>query len=319
MNSADHIYRKLFMRASLFLLWTLISIGALSQSSNPYKVRTQLEGMNAKLKSVWIEKDIQRLMTHYAPHAISMPEYQATLEGAEAIRLYYTEMFNRYPTFTFDKKQQEVFVMEQHVAEIGTFTLTYGQKNAVSKVETGKYFNIWAILPDNSLKIEAESFGYFRHVTNPLDFTIENTSAGQRLIWQASDKTKSIKLELAALNALMEKAVRNRDGSLRSDFFTTDAVFMPFADSSKVGIKNISEHLIQYNSGNVSIDSIAIYNTHYTVDDGYVIEYPRFYVEWHLPEMKGSGTGKGIRIWRREPDCSLRLFREIGLHDHMSN
>jgi ketosteroid isomerase-like protein len=305
------------MRTSLFLLLMLASIGGRSQTSNPYKVRTQLEGVAAQLKSVWVEKDLQRLMTHYTSNAMSMPEYQPTLEGAEAIKLYYAEMFKRYPIFTFDKQQQEVIVMDHHVAEFGTFTLTYGSKNnADGKVETGKYFNIWVMLPDNSLKIEAESFGYFRNVTNPSDLIIKAASAIKSEKQQTDQSAKSIGFQLEALNTLMEKAVTNRDASLRADYFTTDAVFMPFADSSKVGLKNISEHLIAYNVGNVTIDSISIYNTGFVMDELYVIEYPRFYVQWRLPEMKGTSQGKGIRIWRREPDCSLKIFREIGLHDY---
>jgi ketosteroid isomerase-like protein len=306
------------MRTLLFLLLILTSIGGLSQTSNPYKVRTQLEGVAAQLKSVLAEKDVLRLMNHYTSNAVSMPEYQPTLEGAEAIKLYYTEMFKRYSIFTFDKQQQEVIVMEHHVAEIGTFTLTYASKNTSDKkMESGKYFNIWAILPDNSLKIEAESFGYFRNVTNPSDFIIKGASVNNFKKQQGNENTKSIAFELEALNTLMEKAVTNRDASLRADYFTTDAVFMPFADSLKVGLKNIREHLIAYNTGNVTIDSISIYNTGFVTDESYVIEYPRFYVQWRLPEMKGTSQGKGIRIWRREPDCSLKIFREIGLHDHI--
>lgn len=116
----------------------------------------------------------------------------------------------------------------------------------------------------------------------------------------------------------MEKAVTNRDGNVRVDFFSIDAIAMPFADSMKVGIKEIRQHLIEYSSrGMVTIDSIRVYSDYAEAADSFVIEYPKFFVRWYTPERAGVVQGKGIRIWRREPDCSLKIYREIGMHDHI--
>lgn len=129
-------------------------------------------------------------------------------------------------------------------------------------------------------------------------------------------KANSISFQLKAYNTLMEKAIRNRDGNLRADFFTEDGVFMPFADTLKTGMKVLRPYLIEYNSYPVTIDSISIYNIFYEDWGNFVIEYPMFYVKWHNTQSNGIGSGKGIRLWRRENDCSLKILREIGVHDY---
>jgi hypothetical protein len=94
----------------------------------------------------------------------------------------------------------------------------------------------------------------------------------------------------------MEKSVRTRDGTLRADFFTDDAIFMPFADSIKVVIKSIRTLLIAYNRYPVTNDSIDIFNEYFEDCENFVIEYPSFFVKWHTSDNSGVGSGKGIRI-----------------------
>ncbi len=101
-------------------------------------------------------------------------------------------------------------------------------------------------------------------------------------------------------------------------FFTNDASFMPFANSTVTGIDNLKPYLVAYNSGEVTIDSISVYTYHYENFDDYLLEYPKFRVKFTTPQTSGSMQGKGIRIWKRQADKSLKIHREIGLHDHLN-
>ena len=49
----------------------------------------------------------------------------------------------------------------------------------------------------------------------------------------------------------------------------------------------------------------------------YILEYDMFKVKWSVPNYSGRTEGKGIRIWKRQEDKSLRLYREIGTHNHL--
>lgn len=302
---------------SLILLINLSGTAQVGKTKN--RQRSKLEAVNRQFADAVLSEDINKLMRFYASDAVSMPEYQPMLKGNDAIRKYSQEIFNRQKIKSFDKKISEVIDLEKYVAEIGSFTKEFTVSSGEPPLKhNGKYLNIWKVQPDGTWQLKAESFGYFENIKNPAALFVKITEKPtENNSTQSPNDNKNISLELHALNALMEEAVRNRDGNLRADFFSQDAVFMPFADSPKTGIKEIREHLIAYNSGNVIIDSINIYSDYAEVAGAYVIEYPKFDVKWHTPEVAGTGQGKGIRIWRREPDCSLRLYREIGLHDYL--
>jgi len=275
------------------------------------------------LKGIFIrtalEKNIGERMRYYLPNAISMPEYQPTLEGADAIRKYYEAIFDRQNVTRFERQIQEVFELEDTIVELGSFQLEYTDaKGGEAWLREGKYWNVWARQPDRSLKIKAETWGYFQPVKAPAALVVEIPPAAARLSSPKLDaQGENLRFELHALNALMREAVLNRDASLRLGFFAPDAVFMPHADSNKSGIEQIQKHLIEYNAGNVVIDAARIETFEFERAGEYTLEYPRFHVKWHVPELSGVSAGKGIRLWKRQPGGTLKIFREIATHDFL--
>lgn len=117
----------------------------------------------------------------------------------------------------------------------------------------------------------------------------------------------------------MEKYVRIGDGALRSEFFTNDGKFMPFAHSTVTGMDELKPYLIAYDTHRegFTIDSISVHTYHYEYFDDYVLEYPKFKVKWSTPQFSGRTEGKGVRIWKRQEHKSLRIYREIGTHNHI--
>jgi hypothetical protein len=133
-----------------------------------------------------------------------------------------------------------------------------------------------------------------------------------------TSRQQEMPFELKAYNALMEKGVRTRDAALRASFFTDDGSFFPFADTTVTGMGQIKPYLIAYSSrGEVSIDSIQCYTYDFEQSDNYILEYDMFKVRWSTVDLTGRTEGKGIRIWKRQYDHSLRLYREIGTHNHI--
>jgi ketosteroid isomerase-like protein len=274
---------------------------------------------NNQFVDAFLKENIDKLVTFYTADAVCMPDYQSSMKGVGAIKEYYQQIFGRMQVTSFSKKTMETISIRNNVIEIGTFSLSYsGETTNPAVTLNGKYFNIWTLQQNGLLKLKAESYGYFHAVENPKILVAKTTSTSDENSAKPKTKaTSNLHFELDALNTLMEKSVRTRDGNLRADFFTHDAIFMPFADSMKTGMVKIRNHLLEYNSGNVIIDSISIYNTYVEDLGSFVIEYPRFYVKWRYAENSGTGQGKGIRLWKRGADCSLKLYREIGLHDHV--
>jgi ketosteroid isomerase-like protein len=305
---------------ALFFLTLLLILEktVFGQSKISDKFKTKLEIINKQISQAFIDKKVEVLINHFDTDAVCMPEFQPTLKGTDAIKDYYTEIINRRQITTFNKTISETIQLKSNIAEIGTFTTTYQSIEGQKTTLNGKYLNIWTLQTNGNLKLKAESFGYLHSIDNPTLHLVKISKdyLGYKFP-QQSKTTNDLAFQLRALNTLMEKSVQTRDGNLRADFFTDDATFMPFADSSKVGIKSIRTHLIAYNSYPVKIDTISIYNEYFEDCGNFIIEYPRFYVKWHTADNSGVGSGKGIRIWKREKNCSLKLYREIGIHDHI--
>jgi len=293
----------------------------LSCSNNKIEVSSSHEEMMIQqiaknLVEAEVNDNLNALIEYYDVHALSMPEYQLMLDGLDEIKLYYTEILKRQNIKSYVHVADEFIHLNKTIVEIGTFKKEYYNDSNPDSLITlkGKYWNIWEAGQNSSFKLVSEAFGYFNPVSHPEALTV-------RMSKKQPDESeillhKEIPFELKAYNALMEKGVRNRDGILRSSFFTHDARFFPFAEPTLKGIENIKPYLIGYSSrGQVTIDSIMCYTYDFKYADNYVLEYDMFKVKWNNANGSGKTEGKGIRIWHRQEDNSLRLFREIGTHN----
>jgi len=264
-----------------------------------------------------VEKDVGKRMQYYVPNAISMPEYQPTLEGVDAISQYYGAIFSRQNVQRFERRIGEVLELEGTIVEIGSFRLEYTDAQGGEALpQEGKYWNVWARQANGGLKIKAETWGYFQPIKDPAALTVEIPPGAARPSRRKLDEQgENLRFELHALNALMKEAVLNHDTELRLGFFTRDAVFMPHADANKSGIDEIRKYLIEYNTRSVVLEAARIETFEFERVGDHAIEYPRFNVKWRVPELSGVASGKGIRLWKRQHGGALKIFREIATHD----
>ncbi len=277
----------------------------------------QLQRLTQNLTESETKDDLNAFLEYYDDQTISMPEYQLTLRGRHEIEIFYREIFKRQNIKSFQRQAHEFVHLGKIIVEIGIFRKEYIDfKTDTLTVLSGKYWNVWKPQSDGSFKLSGGAFGYFHPVDHPEAMIIPMNKT------QPDDSTvysqKKIPFELKAYNALMEKGVRIRDGVLRSEFFTNDASVYPFADTTVTGMEKIKPYLIEYsNRGVITIDSIMCYTYDFEYSGDYILEYAMFKVKWSRPNYSGRTEGKGIRIWKRQEDQSLRLYREIGTHNHL--
>lgn len=275
-----------------------------------------IQQLTNKLVEAEINDNLDDVMSYYDAYALSMPEYQLTLDGHDDIKSYYSAILKRQTIKSYVPVADEFIHINNTVVEIGTFKKAYvDDSNPDSLIMlTGKYWHIWEAAQNGTFKLVGEALGYFNHVPHPEMLTVQLN----KMQPDESDilQQKEIPFELKAYNALMEKGVKNRDGILRSGFFTSDARIFPFAEPAVTGIENIKPYLIGYSSrGQVTIESVMCYTYDFKYAKDYVLEYALFKVKWTNAKGPGRTEGKGIRIWQRQGDNSLRLFREIGTHN----
>lgn len=236
-----------------------------------------------------------------APDVLMMPAFQSSLRGRDQVASYDEAVRQRYGSPRISVRVTEVLDLGGTTVERGEFNLERGG------MRRGRYIAVWDRDPSGALQLSAEASGYVHHV-NDADSEHLVNSAGVVV-------PDSGTAELRLLNGRMGQAVRRRDAEARTAFFANDAIFMPFADTPKIGLQAIRQHLVDYNSGDAVVEHVRVWTERQRNRGRYVIEYPRFEARWRSGAASGESSGKGIRLWWRAPDGSLKLCREGGSHD----
>lgn len=291
--------------------------GAAKPRQVPVAWAAEIQRRNADLSAAWLSGDVDRRMVHYAADSISNPDYQPRLYGPGSIARYYRVLASRQRVSAYARRTTEIVPLDDESGlELGGFDLTYALlADGASHSLQGRYANLWRRQPDGALKLKAEVWGYFERIENPASHSLgERETTGRA----APPGDPEVEAELGRLNALDAEAVKSHDAAAKIARYADDAVFMPYADTPKVGINDIRTHLVRYTEQGrgVVFESVKVWNEGFEVLDGYVVEYPKFEVRWRNGADSGIVSGGGLRLWRRQADGSLKMFRQIATHDH---
>lgn len=280
-------------------------------------VAAEIQRRNAELSATWLSGDIDRRMAHYAPDSISNPDYQPRLYGPRSIARYYQVLASRLRVSAYARRTTEITPLSDESAlELGRFEIAYAPAGSgPSRNHQGRYANLWRRQSDGTLKLKAEVWGYLQRIDDPAAYSLGEREAAGRAAPPGDPKVEA---ELAWLNRLDAEAVRTYDAAAKIARYADDAIYMPYADTPKVGIDEIKAHLVRYTEQGlgVTFESVRVWNEGFEVLDGYVIEYPKFEVRWRNGADSGVVSGGGLRLWRRQVDGSLTMLRQIATHDH---
>src|SRR5688572_27710117 len=120
-------------------------------------VEQKLEGLTQKLTEAEATDNLHAFIGYYDERAISMPEYQITLDGQMGIENFYRKIFSRQRIKSFQRKSQEFIHMDSTIVEIGTFRKEYSPSEADSIITlSGKYWHVWHTMPDGNFRIKGE-------------------------------------------------------------------------------------------------------------------------------------------------------------------
>jgi S-formylglutathione hydrolase FrmB/ketosteroid isomerase-like protein len=283
----------------------------------PTAVRDRVTAAHGRLREAMIANDPGALAQLYRADATSMPDYQPALYGTAQITAYHRAIGERRRVTGYVPVTTEIFDLGTSILEIGTFTITWSVAGGAVEEERGKYAHIWGVEADRSLRLKTDVRGYFRPLPNPAAFFVAmpNDEAPARAPASADPELERV---LRARNDRNAIAVQTYDAETKIADYADDAVIMPFADTNKTGIGEIRPYLIAYTNGGrgVTFDSVRVWNVGFEDFGRYVIEYPKFRVAWRSADASAVVKGGGLRLWRRRPDGSLELLRQIGTHDY---
>jgi ketosteroid isomerase-like protein len=280
-------------------------------------VAAEIQQRNAELSATWLSGDIDRRVAHHASDGVSNPDYQPRLYGPRSIARYYQVLASRLRISAYARRTTELIALsDDTVLELGRFETTCAPAvGGMSRDLQGRYASLWRRQSDGTLKLKADVWGYLQRIDDPAAYSLgERETAGRA----APPGDPKVEAELARLNHVDAEAVRTYDAAAKISRYADDAIYMPYADTPKIGIGEIKAHLVRYTEQGrgVTFESVRVWNEGFEVLDGYVVEYPKFEVRWRNGSDSGTVSGGGLRLWRREADGSLKMFRQIATHDH---
>lgn len=280
-------------------------------------VAAEIQRRSAELSATWLSGDVDRRMAHYASDSISNPDYQPRLYGPRSVARYYQVLASRLRVSAHARRATELIALsDETVLELGRFEMTCAPAaGGASRDLQGRYANLWRRQSDGAFKLKAEVWGYLQRIDDPAVYSLGEREAAGRAAPPGDPKVEA---ELAGLNLLDAEAVRTYDAAAKIARYADDAIYMPYADTPKIGIGEIGAHFVRYTEQGrgVTFESVRVWNEGFDVLDGYVVEYPKFEVRWRNGAESGTVSGGGLRLWRREADGSLKMLRQIATHDH---
>jgi len=260
--------------------------------------------------------NLENLADYYAEDVRLMCEYNKTFLGKATALSYHKAFFSRFEVQDYTRQEIEVLDLGSRVVELGRFTLKLSLKRTGQKQQLiGKYQDIWEKSGTGGLKLLTEAWNYDHPVEMADALRFAELPAVQIALQGRVPVKDNISFELAALGLLLEKTVSQHDARLWSQFYTDDAImihsFAPLDNGKKAVDSFIENHVKTL----PLFEKLDIRNDRIDVSGNYVVEYASHVANWRNGDSSGVSTGKNIRIWRREPDGALKIFRQIGMYD----
>jgi len=263
----------------------------------------------------FLDKKPERLGVYYREDVRLMPPFQRTIVGKGNLVSYHKAFATRFDIQEYDRADLEVLDLGSMVSEIGVFTMKMKIKNTGKVYDLkGKYLNLWG-KENGKLSLITEAWNYDHAIdfADQLKFPeIPNVDVA---LSSHVNINNNISFELAALNRLMESTVSQHDAKIWSQFYADEAVVCHSGHIISKGKKEVSDFLIEHCREFPIFEKLDVRNDRIDHLGIYVIEYASHIATVRNGDWSGVGVGKDLRIWRREEDGSLKIFRHIGSYD----
>ena len=245
-----------------------------------------------------------------------MLEFQKTIIGKSNVQVYFKAFLERFDVYEFGREEKEILDLGSVITELGMFRMKIRSKSTGRNHEvTGKYIDIWEKSGDGELALITEAWNYNHQLEIEDQFRFDGIPQVDVALQAHLPINNNISFELAGLNRLMESVVSQHDAKIWSQFYAEDGMFLYSRNRIYEGKEALNKFLDAHAKGLPVFEKLDIRND--CIDDlgSYVIEYASHVANWRNGEHSGVNTGKDLRIWRREKDCSLKIFRHIGMYD----
>jgi ketosteroid isomerase-like protein len=300
------------MKNTALLVLVSIVINANAQTGS---ITSQLQQFRSDYTSSMLKGDLSVL--HYCDVNVRlMPEYSMTIVTQSNATRYYQSFHAAFDVTAFSMTSSEVLDMGSYIVDWGTFSMKVNHRATNKQYSLpGKYMDLWRKDATGKISIVCQAWNYTQRIDISEELKFSNVPVRNVALSARSPVVDRISFELAGLNELMESIVIQHDARLWKMFYTDDANFLYSNSPVYLGRQAIDEFLDEHVRGLPVFEKLDIRNDEIIDLGAYVIEYASHTAFVRGENWSGAGTGKDLRIWRREADCSLKIFRHIGMYD----
>lgn len=258
----------------------------------------------------------EKLFSYWADNIRLMVESQRTMIDRKPVMAYYTALLNRFAVKSYARAELEILDLGSQVVEYGQFEMRLVQKTTGKQYDLkGKYQTIWQKHGNDSLVVITEGWNYDHWVDMGNLLRFPDIPVVDVALRPHLPVNSPIRFELAALNRLMEKTISEHDAALWAQFYSDECVLYAQFHSFCKGRQTITRYIEQHIKELPIFEKLDVRNDR--VDDlgQFVIEYASHIANWRNGESSGIGLGKDLRIWRREKNGSLKIYRHMSMYD----
>jgi ketosteroid isomerase-like protein len=311
--------KSIRFNAALLLLIGMNTIHVLAQPVTKADEQTVsiLNKFQADYCKSMLDGKTDRLQTYYADTIRLMPPFQKTVLGKANASLYYKAFTNRFTIHTYTRNETEMLDLAQQILETGEIKIRMTLKSTGKEFDVAaKYLNLWIKTKNGELRLLTEAWNVDQYYTELHDqLRFDDVPSVHIALQPNVPVTNDVQFELAALNRLLDATVTDHDGDTWSLYYSDDAKLMANYYPACGGRKAIDGYIKMHVKGLPTFEELDIRNDR--IDDlgKYIVEYASHIASWKNSSGSGVSLGKNIRIWRREPNHALKLFRSIGMYD----
>lgn len=304
-----------------FLAAALINLnfsGLFAQHSSKTDVKTEdfLNKFNSSYIKSMMDKKAQIVQDYYAENIRLMPEYQKTIIGKNNALSYHNAFTARFDILKYNIDKIEILDLGTQVVELGMFNISMKLKSTGKEYELkGKYQNFWAKQENSKLSLITMTWNYSHQVEFAEQLRFDQVKIVNIAFEPHIPINNSISFELAALNRLSELTITQHDDKIWSQFYTDDAKLIYSNHPIYEGKKAVSEFLKDHVTHLPVFEKLDIRNDKIDNLGEYVVEYASHIAIIRNGDWSGVNTGKNVTIWRREKNCSLKIFRGMAMYD----
>lgn len=306
------------MKTAITLFFQLLLLNAYSQRSVLADAQTLsfLEQFRLNYATALTAEHPERLTSLFADSIRLMPEFQHTVWTKENVQAYYKAFLARFRVTQYKRELIEVMDLGKMLVEFGSLSAILQQKVS-GRTDTihGKYADVWRRDDKGGLTLVTQAWNYNHQVAIADKLIFPDVPAVIMAYQSHVPVNDPLSFEIAAYNGLQEKVIAEHNPKLWGFFYTDD--YMLFYSNHPVykGRKELEAYLDDHVKHLPVFEKLDIRTDRIEDLGGYVIEYATHIAIIRNGDWSGVGTGKNIRIWRREKNGILRICRGMAMYD----